>query len=286
MEGATPLKSGLCKQEQLESPRFRRWAEALGEPFKLHRKVWEYCFITQALNERGLLEPGRTGLGFGVGREPLASYFASRGCRVVGTDLDPRRAEAAGWAGTGQHASGFDALNDRALCDPETYWRNVSFRVVDMNAIPEDLRGFDFTWSSCSFEHLGSIERGLRFIERQMDCLKPGGVAVHTTEFNVSSDRETIDHCDLIVLFRRRDIEALARRLTRLGHEIDLDLTMGHRIADDFVDVPPYSHRYHLKMQWDRFVTTSIGLIIRKDGRRGARRALGRTVRWALSLAR
>jgi SAM-dependent methyltransferase len=263
------LKSSLCKQEQLESPRFRHWAEELRDPFKLHRKLWEYCYITQALHERGLLEDGRRGLGFGVGREPLVSYFASRGCEVVGTDLDPERAASAGWTQTGQHSSGLEAMNDRAICDPARYRSHVSFRVVDMNDIPPDLGGFDFTWSSCSLEHLGSIEHGIRFLERQMDCLKPGGVAVHTTEFNVSSNRETLDPNPSVVLFRRRDILALARRLRSRGHHIELDLSQGTRIADRFVDVPPYSGEYHLRLEWDRFVTTSIGLIITKHSGRG-----------------
>ena len=43
-----------------------------------------------------------------------------------------------------------------------------------MNELPGDLAGFDFTWSSSAFEHLGSLEAGARFVERQMHCLRPG----------------------------------------------------------------------------------------------------------------
>ena len=40
-------------------------------------------------------------------------------------------------------------------------------------------------------DRIGSIELGLQFIENSMATLRPGGVAVHTTEFNLE-DGETI----------------------------------------------------------------------------------------------
>jgi 2-polyprenyl-3-methyl-5-hydroxy-6-metoxy-1,4-benzoquinol methylase len=266
------LRSNFCKQEQLESEEFRQWCQRVREDYRLHRKTWEFCYIAQALHERGMLAPGKRGLGFGVGREPLAAMFATYGCEVVGTDMDPERAHEAGWVGTLQHSANLEGLNERDICDPETFRRLVSFQCVDMNSIPRQLKNFDFTWSSCAFEHLGSIDLGKRFVERQMDCLNPGGIAVHTTELNLSSNEDTIDNNNFLVLFRRRDIEHLARRLTRLGHEIDLDLSLGNRVADNHVDLPPYKHPYCLRIEWDRFVTTSIGLIIQKSKRKSGAR--------------
>jgi hypothetical protein len=92
------LKSNVCNQAQLESESFQDWCDKLGECRNhLHRKIWEYCYIAQALYERGLLAPGRRGLGFGVGKEPLAALFASYGCTIVATDLDPVSALRGGW---------------------------------------------------------------------------------------------------------------------------------------------------------------------------------------------
>jgi hypothetical protein len=71
----------------------------------LHRKFWEFAYISQCLEERGMLQPGRRGLGFGVGREPLASVFAKRGCAIVATDLAANAATRLGWAQSNQHAS-------------------------------------------------------------------------------------------------------------------------------------------------------------------------------------
>ena len=48
-------------------------------------------------------------------------------------------------------------------------------------------------WSSCSLEHLGSISHGIEFILNSLKCLKQHGVAVHTTEFNLSSNEETLN---------------------------------------------------------------------------------------------
>ena len=132
-----------------------------------------------------------------------------------------------------------------------------------MNNIPSDLRNFDFTWSSCAFEHLGSLEHGLRFVLRQMDCLKPGGFAVHTTEYNVSSNRETVDETQT-VLFRRQDIERLVSDLRDDNHVIDVDFTTGRTPADLHVDEPPFTET-HLKMRMSGFATTSAGLIIEKN---------------------
>lgn len=259
------LRSNVCHQAQLESEPFRAWTRRIGTPFKLHRKLWEFCYIAQALHERGMLAPGRRGLGFGVGREPLVSLFAGFGCEIVATDLHPHRAERAGWIETNQHAADLGQLNQFGLCDPEAFDRQVSFRHVDMNQIPDELRGFDFVWSSCCLEHLGSIARGASFITNAMECLKPGGVAVHTTEYNVSSNVRTIDNEEDLVLFRRKDIAGIARNLRAHGHNIAVDYTLGNLVADQHVDLPPYSNSYCLRIRWGEFVTTSIGLIVTKS---------------------
>src|SRR6516225_3315679 len=97
-----------------------------------------------------------------------------------------------------------------------------------------------------------------------MACLKPGGLAVHTTEFNVSSNDRTIDNGPLVI-FRRRDIEKAAARLRAKGHSIDLDFDSGTTPADLYVDLPPYKKEPHLKLKIGEFVSTSIGLVIRKN---------------------
>jgi hypothetical protein len=48
-----------------------------------------------------------------------------------------------------------------------------------------------------------------------MDLLKPGSTAIHTTEFNLSSNDETLTSGSNDI-YRRRDIEALDHRLRKI----------------------------------------------------------------------
>src|SRR5687768_14104099 len=115
------LKSCLCTQSQLESAPFRDWVRRMGLTFKHHRKLWEFAFIAEALEQHCMLRPGCRGLGFAVGREPLAALFASRGCEIVATDLDERQAGKLGWITTNQHAARLEDLNTDGLCDPDEF---------------------------------------------------------------------------------------------------------------------------------------------------------------------
>ncbi len=256
--------SQLCTEAQFREPVYRAWCEALGETPMFHRKQWEHVYALEVLQQAGMLVPGKRGLGFGCGVEPLPALLAMRGCTIVATDLPGDAAAAAGWAASNQHASALEQLNDRGLCDPELFAERVSLRSEDMNRISAELTGFDFVWSSCAFEHLGSLEKGLSFVVNAMRCLKPGGIAVHTTEFNLSSNLSTIQSPDLVV-YRRHDIEGLMRTLTQAGYEVlPLNLNPGGGALDRYVDLPPYRHEPHLRLKLDRFVLTSIGLAVRR----------------------
>jgi hypothetical protein len=258
------LNSSICNQSQLESEIFQAWVVRMFDrPGFMHRKLWEWAFIAQALRERNLLHSGAKGLGFAVGAEPLSDLFASEGCTILATDLDQSDKKSKNWMESKQHAGSLEQLAARHICAPDSFRQLVSFRCMDMNSIPSDVRDYDFLWSSSSLEHLGSLGRGKDFIIKAMDCLRPGGVAVHTTEFNLSSNFLTVPFGPL-VLYRRRDIESLAKRLRSLGHSIDLDFTLGTGPADTYVDLRPYKQEVHLRLNVRGFVLTSIGLIITK----------------------
>jgi hypothetical protein len=256
-------RSELCKQADFSLDAYRYWSSALRLQLTLHRKHWEFFYICQALYERGLLAMGRTGLAFGVGREPLPALFASLGCAIVATDQISDDAKREGWQITGQHADSVAALEKPEICDPSTFRKLVSFETLDMNNIPAHLAGrFDFCWSACCLEHLGSLEHGLRFIESSLNTLKIGGVAVHTTEFNLSSDTETLESRDLSI-YRKGDIEGLITRLKQVGHQIEpLDLNKGTTFVDGYIDLPPYRNEPHLRLRIDEYDCTSIGLIV------------------------
>jgi hypothetical protein len=257
-------KSVICRQEDMDTPHFTYWAQRIGHPATYHRKIWEFVYVCQALYERGLIKASARGLGFGVGEEPLTAYFASQGCLITGTDMATDAAVDAGWTTTDQHAAGKEALRQSWLCDDALFNANVEFRTCDMNAISDDLTGYDFCWSACALEHLGSIEQGLAFIERSIDCLKPGGFAVHTTEYNLTSNADTVSEGGT-VLFRRRDMEELYWRLAAKGHVMaPLDLEPGDGEIERYIDVAPYRDEPHLRLALWGYACTSFGIIVQK----------------------
>jgi hypothetical protein len=257
------VRSRLCTQAQLDEPWFTKWCDTMGEPPVAHRKMWEFAYIAEVLESLGQLEPGRRGLGFGVGREPLVSAFADRGVHLVATDIDAESQEALGWVHSDQHASGIESMLRPEVCEPDRFRELVSLRAVDMRAIPDDLQGFDFCWSACSLEHLGSLDEGWRFIERSIDTLAPGGIAVHTTEFNLTSNDHTIEEGPTVV-YRERDVLELVRRLESAGHEVAaLDLSRGDGLLDHYVDVPPYADEPVLRFLLGSYALTSVAIVVR-----------------------
>ena len=86
---------------------------------------------------------------------------------------------------------------------------------------------------------------------------------MHTTEFNLSSNDDTLFEGGCVI-FRRRDIDRLAQRVTADGHRICLDYTEGTLPGDLHVDVPPYTQSPHLRLLLQGFVSTSIGLVVQK----------------------
>ncbi len=91
------------------------------------------------------------------------------------------------------------------------------------------------------------------------------GVAVHTTEYNLSSNDATIERRDLAI-YRRRDIEALVADLVAAGHRLgEIDFEPGQGFAETVVDLPPYVFiEPHLRLRIGEFDCTSIGLIVEK----------------------
>lgn len=257
-------RSQRVRAADFDAEWFKSRAIELGQEVgRYHRKIWEYAVIAQVYRERiwQLREYPPRVLGFGCGTEPLPNWFFDHGAVVTATDGPIKPA----WTDTNQHAS-----------------RLGNYHEVDMNSIPDDLLdgSFDFTWSCGSFEHIGGIDQSIEFFRNQMRCLKPGGIACHTTEFNFHSSRgfggndPTIDSSDL-VLFRRRDLATLAGRLWAQGDVLWLpDFEPGTSAADHYIDIEPYDRgSFHLSLRIGGHVTTSIVLIATRGNENGDTRS-------------
>ncbi len=266
------MKSKTCTQADVESDWAIFWANEIKQKPLYGRKLWEFEYVAQALWAAGKLASGARGLGFGCGKEPLPSLFAKYGAEILATDLPDGRPGAEAWSAGNQHASQVADLLRHDLCPDPLLLKNIAFRPVDMNDIDRDLDGsFDFCWSICALEHLGSIQKGFDFIENSLRTLRPGGVAVHTTEFTFDAGpaRDNVG----TVLFTKEMMIEFADKLRSKGFEVaDFDFSPGDGLLNSYADIAtkaPHDSREHklrLKLEIDGFVCTSIGLIVTVPG--------------------
>ncbi len=259
------MQFATCSAADMRHPRFAELVAMINLTPSFHRKQWEFGYILHHLLDRGVVTPNSRGLGFGVGLETLPAAFANIGSHIVASDAPAEINEGVGWTETEQHSLSVEDLPNPGICNEDEFRRLVSYRPVDMNHIDPDLTDFDFCWSACCFEHLGSIRHGLDFVKNSVEqCLAPGGIAVHTTELNLSSNVTTLESPHLS-LFRRSDLQGLIDELRADGHTVsDLIVAPDSHYLDQYVDVPPYSNDLHLKLELAGFVTTSVGLVIQK----------------------
>ncbi len=278
-DGANAVSSGpsagVCKHADFLTDWYRRRHEAMSGPWRpesLHdyqytRKSWEWCVIAELLDRHGVLSDGRTGIGFAVGKEPLASVFARAGAQVLATDLAASDSGSQRWAMTDQHAAGVDALWHSKIVDRDLFTERVRFAHADMRDL-STLAGegpVDFIWSSCALEHLGSLGAGIEFVLESAKLLRPGGLAVHTTEFNVSSTLDTVETGGN-VLYRESDIGDLAERLRAAGYRLrPIEFDIGDHEFDRRYDVEPFfttAGGQHIKLLLEGHITTLLVLTI------------------------
>lgn len=254
------VQSQVCTSRQFQEPVYERLCAEIAQERLFHRKQWEYIYILRALEQFQVLKPGFSGLGFGCGKEPLAAVMARRDVDVTCTDIPPIEKGDAYWGSADVRDYFYEGI-----CSWEQFEKHVRFRAVDMNRIPDDLGRHDFIWSSCALEHLGSLQHGIDFVLDANKCLKQGGVAVHTTEYNVKGRHDTLETPGLS-LYRKKDVLRMKSLVEGQGNEfVPLNLNLGGGELDKYVDLPPYDRNKHLKLMIaEKYVTTSIGFIIVK----------------------
>jgi len=254
------ITSQVCTSRQFTEATYDRLCLEIAQNKLRHRKQWEYIYILRALEQLCALLPGSSGLGFGCGKEPLAAVMAKRGVDVLCTDLAPIESGDAYWGATNVRDYFYEGI-----CSWAEFEKHVRFRPVNMTSMPGDLGIYDFLWSSCALEHLGSLQHGIDFVLAANKYLRCGGIAVHTTELNVRDDEDTYES-EKLSLYRKKDILRMKELVEKQGNTfLPLNFNMGSAELDQYVDVPPYSRDKHLKIQIaEKYVTTSIGFVILK----------------------
>lgn len=150
-----------------------------------HRKAWEFAVGVLALEEAALLDGDRsTGLSVGAGHEAVLYYLTDRCRSLVATDL----------YGVGDFAHG--EAGAMMLTDPDLFapypYRRDRLTAVHMDALDLgfDDQAFDFVVSFGSIEHFGGREAASRALSETARVLRPGGVAVITTEMATDGGRD------------------------------------------------------------------------------------------------
>jgi SAM-dependent methyltransferase len=169
----------------------------------------------------------------------------------------------AGWVTSGQYAGQKTKLYYPQYCTPQQFDTYVRYAHADMRHPPcdEHLAQFDFVWSLNSLDHLGSIEAANRFIFDSLKCLKPGGRAVHTTEFSVFPESPVREGGT--IFYARECWTELLEALTAANYTVTMDWDLGSNPLDYWVDVPPYSMQ-HMKLHFEGRVCTSVLLVVDK----------------------
>ncbi|MEG2497610.1 hypothetical protein [Brevundimonas sp.] len=258
------MRYSTCSSRDFFHPEFKRLSDLIGIPEVFHRKYWEWVFVTHHAFAQGVTGPNTRGIVFGVGQETLPAIFAATGMRVTATDAPRDTSISQAWSTSNEYASELAAMPSGTL-SREEFESLVEWRECDMNVIPTEFKDYDLCWSSCCLEHLGSLQHGIDFIINSVEnTLKIGGVAIHTTELNLSSNDHTVE-TGHTVLYRRKDLEQLVRQLEDRGHTVQPFLIAPDSLViDGFVDTPPYEAPPHLKLALGGYVTTSAGLVIRR----------------------
>lgn len=168
----------VCRVTDGGNPLWRRGYEDLGfpaSPERFHRKIWEFNQALYGLRRLRRLAPAATALGIGCGHEELMYFLANRIARVVATDLY----EGGFLGGEGEA----DVLQHPAKYAPFRF-REDHLEVRQMNALALQFEAgsLDFVFCLSSLEHFGSEADKLTALREMQRVLKPGGVAVLTTE--------------------------------------------------------------------------------------------------------
>lgn len=182
-----------------------------------HRKLWEFAMGVLALERAGLLDDDESfGLSVGAGHEAVLYHLANR-CRwLIASDL----------YGLGDFAQGEAA--GMMLVDPDLFapypYRRRRLTPVHMDAL--DLRfedeTFDFVVSFGSIEHFGGRAAAARALAEMGRVLRPGGIAVVTTEMALDGrGDECLPGLELFAPETLRELVAEDPRLDWYG-EVDL----------------------------------------------------------------
>jgi SAM-dependent methyltransferase len=201
----------------------------------IHRKDWEWALGIIAMTRFGKLNDNSTAIGIGSGTEPVPFYLANKIEHVYATDVYQGNE---GW----KRAAPSDFPENPNKYAPFPY-REDALTVLRMDGTELEFpsESFDIAFSFSSIEHFGGKNHSgaLKSIKEIERVLKPGGLAVITTEY-IINDKE---HAEF---FNRRTIYSdLINKLEMLQLVEPLDLRTTAKTLDTMLEF------FSIDANWD-----------------------------------
>ena len=225
-----------------------------------NRKAWEVGMVVHALDQLGAITPTAEILGIGAAKEETISLLSPHVKRVFATDIYLDKGAWTDW-----HGQELMIDASRFMAVPFNR-RRVVWQHVDGRSLPYEDNSFDAIFSSSSFEHFGSENDIRQAISEACRVLKPGGVAVISTEFKISGPRDWFGNVQLFDAERiqRVWLDGIDWQLTS-----PLDLTLDDTPFIDF-ERSIHDEQYkltahpHIKLDNGEFRWTSVNLTLAK----------------------
>jgi SAM-dependent methyltransferase len=203
----------------------------------IHRKAWEWAIGIIAMRRFGKLNEKSTAIGVGVGREEVLFYLANKLYHRYATDLY----DVNSW----KNFAPSDLPENPKKYAPFPY-KEDALTVLRMDGTKLEFpsESFDIAFSFSSIEHFGGGKNNhsgaLRSLKEMERVLKPGGLAVITTEY-IINDKEHPE------FFNRRTIYSdLIDKLERLKLVEPLDLRITTKTLDTVIDF------FTIDVNWDK----------------------------------
>lgn len=172
-----------CTPAQVRDPAFRGWQKQLDATPRDPATAWQAAYVMQVLERYGLLQPGARGLAFGPQGSAIAGLLTTNGlaCDTVG-------------------------LSDAKGADqPEGS--------VHPEALPGDFFAYDLVLSIRATDTLTSERSAQAFLEKAMECLRPGGLAVHVVAHRLAGQETPATSFD------RNGLEKVLLAMISRGHQ-------------------------------------------------------------------
>jgi SAM-dependent methyltransferase len=164
-------------QQAFQELQLNRWREHI-----IHRKDWEWALGIIAMKRFNKINKNSVAIGVGAGKEDVLFYLANKINHVYATDLYSELR----W----RKAATYDFVTNPAKYAPFPY-KQSAMTVLQMDAtnleFPSD--NFDIAFSFSSIEHFGGENHSgaLKSLKEMERVLKPGGIAIITTEYILNS---------------------------------------------------------------------------------------------------